>query len=87
MENQIDVRNYSKLANSIGLAQYTVYKKHLSDLSLFPVVSPSQVLLDEDTENCIRLVELEKLVQKKVKIYFKSLPQFIMQVCPLAAIW
>lgn len=27
MENQIDVRNYSKLANSIGLAQYTVYKK------------------------------------------------------------
>ena len=77
MENQIDVRNYSKLANSIGLAQYTVYKKYLSDLSLFPVVSPSQV----------RLVELEKLVQKKVKIYFKSLPQFIMQVCPLAAIW
>jgi hypothetical protein len=73
MENQIDVRNYSKLANSIGLAQYTVYKKHLSDLSLFPVVSPSQVLLDEDTENCIRLVELEKLVQKKGEDIFQKL--------------
>ena len=73
MENQIDVRNYSKLANSIGLAQYTVYKKYLSDLSLFPVVSPSQVLLDEDTENCIRLVELEKLVQKKGEDIFQKL--------------
>lgn len=73
MENQIDVRNYSKLANSIGLAQYTVYKKYLSDLSLFPVVSPSQVLLDEDAENCIRLVELEKLVQKKGEDIFQKL--------------
>lgn len=73
MENQIDVRNYSKLANSIGLAQYTVYKKYLSDLSLFPVVSPSQVLLDEDMENCIRLVELEKLVQKKGEDIFQKL--------------
>lgn len=73
MENQIDVRNYSKLANSIGLAQYTVYKKYLSDLNLFPVVSPSQVLLDEDAENCIRLVELEKLIQKKGEDIFQKL--------------
>ena len=48
-------------------------QKYLSDLSLFPVVSPSQVLLDEDTENCIRLVELEKLVQKKGEDIFQKL--------------
>ena len=73
MENQIEVRDYNELSRSIGLAQYTVYKKYLSDLSRFPVVLPSQVLLDESPENCIRLVKLEKLIQKKGEDVFQKL--------------
>lgn len=73
MENQIEVRNYNELSRSVGLAQYTVYKKYLSDLSKFPVVLPSQVFLDESPENCIRLVKLEKLIQKKGEDVFQKL--------------
>lgn len=73
MENQIEVRDYNELSRSIGLAQYTVYKKYLSDLSRFPVVMPSQVFLDESPENCIRLVKLEKLIQKKGEDVFQKL--------------
>ena len=73
MENQIEVRDYNELSRSIGLAQYTVYKKYLSDLSKFPVVLPSQVFLDESPENCIRLVKLEKLIQKKGEDVFQKL--------------
>ena len=73
MENQIEVRDYDELSRSIGLAQYTVYKKYLSDLSRFPVVLPSQVFLDENPENCIRLVKLEKLIQKKGEDVFQKL--------------
>lgn len=73
MENQIEVRDYNELSRSIGLAQYTVYKKYLSDLSRFPVVLPSQVFLDESPENCIRLVKLDKLIQKKGEDVFQKL--------------
>lgn len=73
MENQIDVRDYDELSKSIGLAQYTVYKKYLSDLNLFPVVQPSQVFLDENAENCIRLVKLEELTHKKGEDVFQKL--------------
>ena len=73
MENQIEVRDYNELSRSIGLAQYTVYKKYLSDLSRFPVVMPSQVFLDESPENCIRLVKLEKLIQKNGEDVFQKL--------------
>jgi hypothetical protein len=73
MENQIEVRDYNELSRSIGLAQYTVYKKYLSDLSRFPVVMLSQVFLDESPENCIRLVKLEKLIQKKGEDVFQKL--------------
>lgn len=73
MKDQIAIRDYSELSKSIGLAQYTVYKKYLNDLSLFPVVQPSQAFLDENAENCIRLVKLEEVTHKKGEDVFQKL--------------
>lgn len=73
MSEEIDTRDYEELSKSIALAQYTVYKKYLNDLSLFPIVKPSQVFLDESAENCIRLVKLEELAIKKGEDIFQKL--------------
>lgn len=73
MEERNYLNDYDELSSSIGLAQYTVYKKYLSDLSLLPVVQPSQAFLDEDAQNCIRMVKLEKLSHKKGEDIFQKL--------------
>lgn len=73
MNDELDVRSYDELTKSIGLAQHTVYKRYLSELEQYPVVKPSEVLLDESAENCLRLVQLEELAYKKGEDIFQKL--------------
>lgn len=73
MEENIDVRNYYDLSNSIELAQHTVYKRYLTELQNYPLVEPTQVLLDEKTDNCVRFLQLDKFVCKKGEDVFQKL--------------
>ena len=71
MSEEIDVRNYNELEQSIALAQHIVYKSYLSELDRYPIVKPSSVLLDEKTEDCVRLIQLEELSCKKDEDIFQ----------------
>lgn len=73
MSEEIDVRNYNELEQSIALAQHIVYKSYLSELDRYPIVKPSSVLLDEKTEDCVRLIQLEELSCKKDEDIFQKL--------------
>lgn len=85
MAENIDARSEQELERAISLAQYTVYKKYLNDLSEYPLVEPDAILLDEEPQRCLRVFQLKLLTHKKVKILCKSCPQFIMPVCRLDA--
>ena len=73
MSEKIDIRNYNELNRALTLAQHTVYKRYLSELSTYPIIQPSPVLLDETPENCIRLIQLEELAYKKDEDIFQKL--------------
>ncbi len=66
MENKkLDIRNYNELTKAISIAQHTVYKRYLPELKLYPLVQPTPILLDEDTESCCRFIQLEELSYKR----------------------
>ncbi len=71
--NNLDNRNYGELEKAIALAQHTVYKRYLPELEYYPVISPSQSLLDEEAKDCIRLLQLEELSCKKGEDIFQKL--------------
>lgn len=73
MSESLDIRNYSELNNAIALAQHTVYKQYLSELGQYPVVQPSEILLDDTAENCIRFFHLEELSCRRGEDIFQKL--------------
>lgn len=73
MSDTIDTRSYDELQAALALAQHTVYKQYLNELSLYPVVQPNVVLLDEEPQKCIRAFQLTELTCKKGEDIFQKL--------------
>lgn len=73
MNENIDTRNYDELSSAIALAQHTVYKDYLSELSTYSVVQPPQILLDQSTKDYVRLFKLDELSCKKGEDMFQKL--------------
>lgn len=73
MGENLDIRNYDELSRAIALSQHTVYKRYLSELEQYPLVTPTQILLDEDTKNSVRFIQLEQLSGKKGEDIFQKL--------------
>ena len=69
----ITERTDEKLEQALTLAQNTIYKQYLSELGSYELVPPSQILLDETPENCIRMYQLEELSCKKGEDVFQKL--------------
>ena len=65
MSDNVDVRSEQELNHALALAQYTVYKKYLNDLSGYPLIKPDKVFLDEEPKQCLRAFQLEQLTYKK----------------------
>lgn len=73
MSDSVDTRNNEDLTDAIALAQHTVYKRYLSELELYPLVRPTEVLLDENAENCLRFMKLDEFTCKKGEDIFQKL--------------
>ena len=73
MTNSIDTRSYAELQSALELAQYTVYKKYLNELTAYPLVAPNDIILDEKPKDCLRLFQLEELTCKKGEDIFQKL--------------
>jgi len=73
MSDNIAVRVNDELNSAIALAQHTVYKRYLPELEMYPVVKPTQALLDESAENCIRFFQMEELSCKQGEDIFQKL--------------
>ena len=73
MSENIDLRDYDELSHALTLAQHTVYKKYLHELSVYPVVKPTDILLDETAEDCVRFFQLKELSCKKGEDIFQKL--------------
>lgn len=65
MDSTIVKRSQNELEQSINLAQYTVYKKYLTELSDYPLFPPPQLLLDETAKKCVRFLQLKEFSCKK----------------------
>lgn len=73
MGENVDNRDYNELEQAIELAQHTVYKRYLDKLETYPLVAPTQILLDEKPQECLRLILLEELSSKKGEDIFQKL--------------
>ena len=73
MPETIDARNYDELQYALTLAQHTIYKQYLNELSHYPLVQPNAVLLDEEPQKCIRAFQLTELTCKKGEDVFQKL--------------
>ncbi len=73
MNGNLDKRNVNELEQAIGLAQHTVYKRYLAELEKYPLVEPSQVLLDENADTCLRFLQLEEITCKAGEDLFQTL--------------
>ena len=73
MSDTIDTRSYDELQAALALAQHTVYKQYLTELSRYPLVQPNAVLLDEEPQKCIRAFQLTELTCRKGEDIFQKL--------------
>lgn len=73
MPDSLDARSYDELARAIEMAQHTVYKRYLSELQQYPLLPPTDILLDETPENCIRMFQLKELSCKQGEDMFQKL--------------
>lgn len=73
MSDQLDKRSYEELEQAVDLAQHTVYKRYLPELQNYPLLRPTEVLLDETPENCIRMFQLRELSCKQGEDVFQKL--------------
>lgn len=73
MSDTIDTRSYNELQAALTLAQHTVYKQYLTELSRYPLVQPNAVLLDEEPQKCIRAFQLTELTCRKSEDIFQKL--------------
>lgn len=81
MSENIDSRDKNELQQAIVLAQHTVYKRYLQEIHTYPVMPRQTQVLDEKTEDCIRMLQLkeltckqgEDLLQKLSTVYYASM--------------
>lgn len=69
----LDKRSQDELNAALALAQHTVYKQYLNELSYYPLVQPNEELLKETAEDCIRTFQLTQLTCKKGEDIFQKL--------------
>lgn len=69
----IDSRNYQELAEAFSLADHTVYKRYLSELSEYQIVEPGKLVLAEIPEKCLREFQLIHFSNKKGEDIFQKL--------------
>lgn len=73
MGENIDRRDEQEMEKALILAQHTVYKKYLQQLGQYPLIQPSQKLLDEAAADCVRFLQLDELTCKKGEDIFQKL--------------
>lgn len=73
MSDSLDARSYEELSKAIEMVQHTVYKRYLPELQRYPLVPPTNVLLDETPENCIRMFQLQEFSCKQGEDLFQKL--------------
>ena len=59
------VQNAETMNYSLTLAEHTVYKRYLPELSLYPAAEPALALLAEKTQDCALFCQMKKLVCKQ----------------------
>lgn len=69
----LDKRSQDELNAALTLAQHTVYKQYLNELSYYPLVQPNKELLGVTAEECIRTFRLTQLTCKKGEDIFQKL--------------
>ena len=69
----LDVRDSEELSRAVALAQHTVYKKYLYELSDYDAVEPPPSLLDENARENLMLFRLDELACKKGEDPFQKL--------------
>lgn len=69
----LDKRSQDELNAALTLAQHTVYKQYLNELSYYPLVQPNEELLKGTAEDCIRTFRLTQLTCKKGEDIFQKL--------------
>lgn len=72
-KDKIDDRNYEELSVAIELAQHTVYKRFLEELSDYPLVDLDNEKKAEDAKDCLRFLKLDELTCKKGEDIFQKL--------------
>lgn len=72
-KDHLDTRSYDELNAALAFAQHTVYKKYLNELENYPLVPPTQILMDEEPRECIRAFHLAQLTCKKGEDIFQKL--------------
>ena len=72
-KDKIDDRNYEELSVAIELAQHTVYKRFLEELSDYPLVDLDNEKKAEDAKDCLRFLKLDELTCKKGEDNFQKL--------------
>ncbi len=85
MTDNLDVRRISDLEQALSLAQHTVYKHYLSELSQYPLVKPSDALMDETPEKCLRFFQLKEFSCKKGEDIFQKLSTVYYSVMALGS--
>lgn len=73
MNGDIDVYDGERLESSVALADYTIYKRYLSEISNYPVVKESNGLIDQEIDKCTRFCKLKELTCKKGEDIFQKL--------------
>lgn len=73
MNEPLNARNDEELSKALALAQHTVYKNYLTELSAYPVVQPPQILLDQTPGEYVRFFRLDELSCRKGEDIFQKL--------------
>ena len=62
---ELDHRDYNELTKAIALADHDVFKRYLPQLHLYSLATMPDELAGHKTEDCIRLLKLEKFTHTK----------------------
>lgn len=65
MNTSVDIRNYSELEKTLSLADYTVYKRYLSELEHYPIIKATEELLNQEAQEHLRFICLEEFTCRK----------------------
>ena len=72
MNGDIDVYDGERLESSVALADYTIYKRYLSEISNYPVVKESNGLIDQEIDKCTRFCKIKRVNLQKGRRHFSK---------------